>query len=95
MTMFTRARNVGLLLVLATALLGCNTAPKTAEARKTLHDEVVASVADFKDKDPGLQRFFDGAYGYAVFPSIGEGAIGVGGAYGHGEVYQGGRRSGR
>jgi len=31
------------------------------------------------------------AYGYAVFPSIGKGGIGVGGAYGKGRVYEKGK----
>ena len=32
-------------------------------------------------------RFFDSAYGYAVFPTIGKGGIGIGGAHGSGRVY--------
>jgi lipid-binding SYLF domain-containing protein len=32
-------------------------------------------------------HFFKKSYGYAVFPSIGKGAIGVGGAHGTGHVY--------
>jgi lipid-binding SYLF domain-containing protein len=32
-------------------------------------------------------EFFDHAYGYAVFPTIGKGGIGLGGAYGEGRVY--------
>jgi len=31
--------------------------------------------------------FFENAYGYAVFPTIGKGGIGIGGAYGKGRVY--------
>lgn len=31
--------------------------------------------------------FFDKSYAYAVFPTIGEGAIGIGGAHGKGHVY--------
>jgi hypothetical protein len=31
--------------------------------------------------------FFDRSYGYAVFPNVGEGALGVGGAFGKGQVY--------
>lgn len=40
------------------------------------------------DKDPGLKAFFDEAYGYAVFPNVGKGAIGVGGAHGSGTVFE-------
>ena len=36
-------------------------------------------------------HFFNTAYGYAVFPTIGKGGVGVGGAYGKGRVYQKGR----
>jgi lipid-binding SYLF domain-containing protein len=36
-------------------------------------------------------KFFASAHGYAVFPTIGKGGIGVGGAYGTGRVYEKGR----
>jgi lipid-binding SYLF domain-containing protein len=32
--------------------------------------------------------YFDDCYGYAVFPTIGKGGLGVGGAYGKGRVYE-------
>jgi lipid-binding SYLF domain-containing protein len=32
-------------------------------------------------------NYFDNSYGYAVFPTIGKGGIGIGGAYGKGRVY--------
>lgn len=35
--------------------------------------------------------FFNNSYGYAVFPTIGEGAIGIGGAHGTGHVYEQGK----
>jgi len=38
--------------------------------------------------------FFKTAYGYAVFPTIGKGAVGIGGAYGKGCVYVRGKRVG-
>ncbi|MDG2046447.1 MAG: hypothetical protein P8J79_04455 [Halioglobus sp.] len=34
--------------------------------------------------------FFDKSVGYAVFPTIGKGGIGIGGAYGEGRVYRDG-----
>src|SRR5215831_8806264 len=39
-------------------------------------------------------NFFKTAYGYAVFPTIGKGGIGVGGAYGKGCVYARGKHAG-
>lgn len=41
-----------------------------------------------------VKPFFANSYGYAVFPSIGKGAIGIGGAYGKGQVYRGGKVTG-
>jgi lipid-binding SYLF domain-containing protein len=38
--------------------------------------------------------FFDKSYGYAVFPTIGKGGIGIGGAYGKGRAYAGGNYTG-
>jgi lipid-binding SYLF domain-containing protein len=35
--------------------------------------------------------FFGNSYGYAVFPTIGKGGIGIGGAYGKGRVYAQGK----
>lgn len=35
--------------------------------------------------------FFGNSYGYAVFPTIGKGGIGIGGAHGTGRVYRGGK----
>ena len=39
-------------------------------------------------------EFFDNSYGYAVFPTIGKGGIGVGGARGEGRVYSKGAHVG-
>ena len=39
-------------------------------------------------------HFFNNAYGYAVFPTIGKGGIGIGGAHGSGRVYAKGRAVG-
>jgi len=48
------------------------------------------TISKFKTEDPTLDRFFQSAAGYAVFPNVGKGAIGVGGAYGKGVVYENG-----
>ena len=56
--------------------------------------ESAAVIAKFKEKDPGMARVFSEAEGYAVFPTVGKGAIGVGGAHGSGEVFEHGRKIG-
>jgi lipid-binding SYLF domain-containing protein len=44
------------------------------------------TIALFKNAGKSA-TFFDKAYAYAVFPTIGEGALGVGAAHGKGHVY--------
>ncbi len=84
-------------MVLAIAVIavsGCSTAPTSAEDRDRLHKDVAAAIDTFKFKDPSLEKFFGEAAGYAVFPSVGKGAIGIGGAYGRGEVFVNGKMIG-
>ena len=40
--------------------------------------------------NPTVAPYFTSAYGYAVFPTIGKGAVLIGGAHGKGQVYTGG-----
>lgn len=52
-------------------------------------DEFMDAAEKFR-KSPTVQPFFQSAYGYAIFPTVGKGGMLVGGAYGEGRVYQGG-----
>ena len=56
-------------------------------------DSYSNTIEVFK-KSPAVQPFFKNAYGYAVFPTVGKGGIGIGGAYGKGQVYRGGKVTG-
>ncbi len=38
--------------------------------------------------------YFTEAYGFAIFPTIGKGGVGIGGAYGEGRVYEQGKHVG-
>jgi lipid-binding SYLF domain-containing protein len=45
-------------------------------------------------KNATVVPFFGSAYGYALFPTIGKGGLGIGGAHGKGQVYEGGKVTG-
>lgn len=47
---------------------------------------VAEAIVSLKETDPGMQKFFDDSAGYAVFPTVGKGGIGIGGARGKGLV---------
>lgn len=59
----------------------------TAPARA---DDYSDTVSLFKNAGAS-SKFFSNSYGYAVFPTIGKGGIGIGGAHGTGRVYAHGK----
>jgi lipid-binding SYLF domain-containing protein len=80
-----------ILIAISLVMAGCAT-EDVAEAPDAEETAVVEGVvADLKRADPDIQRFFDTAYGYVIFPSVGEGGLVVGGARGTGWVYQRGK----
>jgi lipid-binding SYLF domain-containing protein len=50
-------------------------------------DEYADTIQVFKGAGESA-RYFKNSYGYAVFPTIGKGGFGIGGAYGTGRVYE-------
>ena len=59
----------------------------------SLADSYSDTIAAFRDAGESAS-FFNSSYGYAVFPTIGKGGIGLGGAYGKGQVYARGQHVG-
>ena len=53
-------------------------------------DEYTDTINVFKQAGAS-GAFFNKAYGYAVFPTIGKGGVGLGGAFGKGRVYEKGQ----
>ena len=73
-------RLIPILALLSLAMVG---APAWA-------DEYQDTINVFKNAGES-GTFFKTAYGYAVFPTIGKGGVGVGGAFGKGRVYEKGK----
>ncbi len=61
----------------------------------TFADDVGHAVAQFKKKDPGIEKFFANSVGYAVFPNVGKAGLFIGGAHGDGLVFEKGKVTGR
>jgi lipid-binding SYLF domain-containing protein len=55
--------------------------------------KVSEAIAGFADA-PALTSYFENSFGCAIFPTIGKGGMGVGGAYGKGWVFRRGRLAG-
>jgi lipid-binding SYLF domain-containing protein len=67
--------------IATTVAFGADTrAGRTADSKKAL--------AMFKEADGSLAATLAKASGYAIFPTVGKGAIGVGGAHGSGQLFE-------
>jgi lipid-binding SYLF domain-containing protein len=85
----------GIVATVALALaLGLGTAPG-AQAADDSVSKAKETIKLMKKADPALSKFFSGAVGYAVFPSVAKGAIGVGGAHGSGVLFEAGAALGK
>jgi len=58
------------------------------ESQERIISDSKSAKASFLKSDPSMENLFKHAAGYAIFPNIGKGAVGVGGAAGKGAVYQ-------
>jgi lipid-binding SYLF domain-containing protein len=77
-------------------LLAAFTKPVFAQdskQRKLIEDSKMAKDAFIKS-DGLMQNLFDKSYGFVIFPNIGKGGIGVGGAAGNGIVFENGNPTG-
>lgn len=77
------------------ALSVSNTASAQTADDQALIADSKAATEDFVHTDALMKNLFDNAYGYVIFPSIGKGAAGVGGATGNGIVYEKGATIGK
>ena len=58
---------------------------------KKIIDDAKEAKMEFIKADPLLNNLFNNAFGYVIFPNIGKGGFGVGGATGNGAVFEGGK----
>jgi lipid-binding SYLF domain-containing protein len=89
--------NLAIKSFLAFALVSfCTASPgQTTKKEKQLAQDAKTAIEEFLHTDPMLKGIFNSSYGYVVFPSIGKGAIGIGGASGGGILYEKGAMAGK
>ncbi|MBL7748147.1 MAG: hypothetical protein JNM19_12000 [Chitinophagaceae bacterium] len=66
----------------------------TSKERRLVRDSKEAK-ADFIKTDSDMSSLFANSYGWAIFPNVGKGGIGIGGAAGNGMVYERGTLVGK
>lgn len=75
-------------LMMLTLLFAC-TMVKAQDAKdQRIIGDSKRAKAEFVKTDKLMQSLFNDSYAYVIFPNVGKGAIGVGGAAGNGIVFQ-------
>ncbi|HEY8751649.1 MAG TPA: YSC84-related protein [Tepidisphaeraceae bacterium] len=86
---------IPLFSVAALAMVGCESTGPNAPANHTdMQNRSQSTLDQFYSHDPGLQNNVNNSAGYVIFPEVGKGAVGVGGASGMGTVFKGGQQVG-
>jgi lipid-binding SYLF domain-containing protein len=62
-----------------------------AAAVDAIGGEDGAAIRAFLAKDSSMKKFFHGAHGFAIWPSVGKGGLVIGGGGGSGSVYERGK----
>ncbi len=78
-------------------IFGANTQEVHAQSRQKVEkikQDAKTAKAEFLESDWRMEKHFKNAYGYVIFPNVGKGAIGIGGAAGNGVAYEGGKEIG-
>jgi len=68
---------------------------QSTKKEKRLVEDAQEAKDDFIDSDGLMKNLFDNSYAYVIFPNVGKGGIGIGGAAGNGIVYKGGQVIGK
>ena len=74
-------------LLMAGLFVSVSAFSQNSKDRRLIDDSKEAQAA-FVKSDSLMQSLFTNSYGYVIFPNIGKGAIGIGGAAGNGIVFE-------
>jgi lipid-binding SYLF domain-containing protein len=89
-------KRVGLAAALAFAAVGFTRIGYAAAGDDAeMINEANRTVDLYRKADPSIDSFFQRAVGYVVFPGIGKGGLGIGGAHGNGVLFEHGRPVGK
>ena len=95
MSSILRLLRDAMLVSLALATAGVPALATASDDDAAAIQKAGAAVDMFKKVDPSLDKFFKNAKGWAVFPTVGKGAIGIGGAGGSGILFEKGKAVGK
>ncbi len=80
----------GLLLIVTCIFLSLPVLAQTSKRDKKVVDDAKHAKKEFIQTDGLMQNLFSNSHAYVIFPNVGKGGVGIGGATGNGAVFQGG-----
>jgi len=90
-----KTTRMALAATLALATVGLARTGYAAESEAQLITEAQHTMDLYRKADPGIDEFFRRSVGYVVFPGIGKGGLGIGGAHGNGVLFERGAPVGK
>src|SRR5262249_13807643 len=82
--MIRTGRIAASLVLVMGVIVACSVAPPTEAGKDELVREAAAALMALGREVPGVEAFARGSHGYAIFPSVSKGGLGLGAAYGRG-----------
>ncbi len=76
------------ILFLASLLFAASVNAQSSSKDRRIVEDSRDAKKYFIKGDGLMKNLFENAYGYAIFPNVGKGGIGIGGATGNGAVFQ-------
>ncbi|MFZ9032026.1 MAG: YSC84-related protein [Robiginitalea sp.] len=81
----------GLIAILCFSFAGHAQSKKKIEE---VREDAKVAKEEFLKADWKMEKHFNESYGYVIFPNVGKGAVGIGGAAGNGVAYEQGQEIG-
>ena len=85
---------VATMVLAAGILMSVSGLAQSDAKKKEIVADAKAAKKEFIKADGKMSGLFSKAYGYVIFPNVGKGAIGIGGASGNGVAYEKGAQVG-
>jgi lipid-binding SYLF domain-containing protein len=84
-----------IIFFICTVLFAASAFGQSTKKDKKLVNDASGARAEFIATDGLINNLFSSAYGYVIFPNVGKGGVGIGGAAGNGIVYEQGSMIGK
>jgi lipid-binding SYLF domain-containing protein len=76
------------ILLFSAILFSITTEGQSTDKNKRMIADSKKAIKTFNRTDASMKRLFDNSYASVVFPNVGKGGLGIGGAFGNGIVFQ-------